>query len=391
MKRFLFFFALLFVAGRFFAASYVMNPAYGAQYTHPMVPEDGVYSSLVKEGGGNLSYAYDNLAIALVSGTNISDDDRFSFSVTTATGDGFYFVSDDNPAYKRPFTVYALKRPEPYNSKFIEYGEEYPSGTSDKIWYDIVIQLPGKASSGGVDIDGTFYPLIQGTYSAELIIEFTHPSGTGTVTEILRCPIAGYYSMAGQVLEKTSAALAVNTYPSASIIDLRNLLDPDTTSSVAVGKMDFLVRLSNSATSIDPDDGTAEHWLFLSSSPNPYIQDPNGFMFVHNGFVPGEDVYSDQNSLKFEIDVKGDSSLGYAGLNAFFDGTDYFNGNSVNNYIKSKCTKVRAIINSNIIHYHSFSGDIIVRVDPEADRILQAGQYSAKVYVHVIAKEEVVP
>lgn len=372
----------------------VIIPAMGMMQSHNMATDEEVYKNLEdkKTPPGGIS-AYDNLAVALCQGYKYGSGDERKFTVEVSyDSNGLYFVSDDNPVYKRPFELYIIKRqsgsytPYAYKIGAESFTVTALNGTPDAIWVDIVIQLPGTKTDGGIKTDdGTFYPLIQGNYTAMFNVELTSSGGS---VQSMNIVVPGYYSNAN-VASSNAAALKVTPFANSVNLNLASMIR-NPSSAVEVGEIDFLYRQSGRVSSPTLDDGTSKFYLFLSASPDPYSSAVHGFKLVHESFVMGEDFYNDSNSLDYVVELRGDAD--HSGLNQTFDGTDYLNSdNKVQNYIKTQCHKemnYQGLGNNTYVHYHTYGGTVSVRLEDVAasqnPSILYSGRYSSYIYVHII-------
>ena len=372
------------------SADLMLYPAMGIQHTHSMVPNDARYKYLINNQSGNL----DDLAVALAGTTKYTQGTTLGNDTlkVTVDCDSMVFRSDENPVYERPFKLFFLVRGVLSSTSEwgvqgdrdniraiipIENGKEYsfPQVINDGrsyrwFWADIVLQLDndGEEIAGGVVVDNTFYPLIQGTYSAQLTVTatFTDPNGN----------------------QKNDAACAmtVTPYAHASNLSLDALVEGLQTSE-SVGKIDFLFRGKNSDIP-NPDDGSVDFSIFLSASPDPFTPDYDGFKLVHEDFVAGESAYSDTNSIDYVVDVRGDSR--HPGLNQTFDGTDYLDPNSgATKNIPTECNKEWSDIGQGYIHFHTYGGELSIRLEnsgtgSERPNLLASGRYSSTIYVHVV-------
>ena len=393
------------------SADLMLYPAMGIQHTHPMVPNDARYKYLINNQTGNL----DDLAVALAGtrkyaqGTTLGND---TLKVTVDC-DSMVFRSDENPVYERPFKLFFLvrgvlkdteeddwaenvDRGEVRATIEIENGKEYnfPQVINDGrsyrwFWTDIVLQLDndGEEIAGGVVVDNTFYPLIQGTYSAQLTVTatFTDPNGNQKENSI-PIVIPGYYSLSSSSMNDAACAMTITPYAHASNLSLDALVEGLQTSE-SVGKIDFLFRGKNSGNS-NPDDDSVDFSIFLSASPDPFTPDYDGFKLVHEDFVAGESAYSDTNSIDYVVDVRGDSR--HPGLNQTFDGTDYLDPNSgATKNIPTECNKEWTDIGQGYIHFHTYGGELSIRLEnsgtgSERPNLLASGRYSSTIYVHVV-------
>ena len=360
-------------------------------------------------------------------------DKQFKLSIEA---DELVFVSDENPVYKRPFELYTLQRGIKYDDGAWNRDREYlvwevrywysnyrvdENGTNSKestarqnirkieevssepvyfpedndgtpggayyrlVWRDIILQLPGKPTDGGVIVDDVFYPLIQGTYSARFDIEF-EDTKTG---EISRLPVVipGIYDLSlTSPRTETSAAFTVTPDPSAVNLNIEQLVRNGNLQRV--GSIDFLWREGKFNPSSQLDDG-AGSYIFLSASSDPFTSEPEGFKLVHEDFVEGETAYNDTNSIDYYVVLAGNSE--HAGIGETFYGDDYYSTgeNKATKWIRTQCHKqLQPQQQDEYAHYHTYTGDISIRVEGNPDvTMLAKGQYSSTIYVHVVAED----
>lgn len=396
-------------------ADVLLSPAMGMMKEHPMVPSGREYTDFAKptptytERPADL---YDFVAVAICSSPKYNHgafgsgpyvvEESISFEVSSFEG---MFVSDENPVYKRPFDLYYIERGVRRNESSdssrteirgygkIEAGEEYIfpelGDWGDRyyrwVWRDIIIQLPGTATSGGVEVDGTYYPLIQGTYTATFDIKMTvnrgEPDEESTSMTVV---IPGYYSVDFSTPSDTTAALSIIPYAASANLNLTTML-ANKNYSVDIGSMDFLIRLADSSSG-QLDDGAEAFSIFLSASPDPSVSDIDGFKLVHQDFKDGIDFYTDTNNLDYFVTITGDSD--HSGIAENFYGEDSFDENSgPTKSISTQCHKVWSDHNNAYAHYHTFNGLISVQLEDRVSQLPPAeGWYSDYIYVHVISE-----
>lgn len=397
----------------------LLFPGDGMFTPHSLTPSsDSGYKDFISEGSGLDSdiKVYDSLGLAVCSSERLGWGERIntnSFQIEVNI-DELMFVSDFNPVYKRPLELAFLERAvnrltlgEPNTEKWdreeirrygrIDGSEYFPESNGYRwVWCDIVLQLPGEAVEGGVQVGSTFYPLIQGSYTATFDITLTNIN-TGEKS-IMTVVVPGYYSLSNTAPAGGSAALSVTSTANAGNLNLQNMLTNDVTA--LVGAVDFMASLEDSGSS-DLDDGNEDFYIFLSASSDPFESDPNGFKLVHESFVSGESAYTGKNSIDYVVEMIGDGD--HSGLAATFDGTDNFDVvlgptksleticHKVANYQASelKYEFPQYVVDLKYRHFHTFSGDLIVRLeDRTTSEIPNKGRYSSNIYIHVISGKE---
>ena len=420
----------------------ILGPAMGMMQSHSLVSTNPAYQGLMNN---DKTLSYDDFAVAIAtsekyeySGHSDSswsdwlywvvdgeyyDEDSFSISVDA---DELMFISDDNPVYKRPFRLYTLQRGVKRDQGAYEYRvnvsyevdiektreientargiirsidevkigepEKFPKNNDGTeggtyyrwVWRDICLQLPGSPVSGGVEVDGVFYPLIQGNYSARFEVTFTNNVTGESAT--LPVVIPGYYNASG-VAPDTTAAFSITPDPSAVNLNIEQLVRNRNLQKV--GSLDFLWREKDFSSSSQLDDG-AGTFIFLSASPDPFTSAPDGFKLVHEDFVEGETAYSDTNSIDYYVVLSGNSD--HVGIGENFYGDDYYPTGSrqATKWIRTQCHKQAQPQQSGYVHYHTYTGDISIRVEGTPDvALLAKGQYSSTIYVHVVAEDTI--
>lgn len=427
-KKIVLFVLFIVLVAKVFADTMFLFPAMGMQTIHNIIPlnfrtesgadyseGDSLYKYYINKNPGSTdagtSTEFDRIAIAL---TGFRDDDGDGMFVVNSNNpitvtveyDGF-FTSDENSVYVRPYSLYPLERTRNNNGSthsilgsVLEPGSDsftYPSqnilsysagsGTNKRVWIDFILQLPGdKAPDGsGINVGNTYYPLIEGTYSTEVTIKVEGPLGN----DIITIPVVAQYEPDdNRTILNRSSEVSLNVSPTANAVNL-NLSDMLMTGeSVKIGTFSFMLRTATNSTysATNDMDLSPNYSIFLSASPDPFSQENNGFMFVHEDYVVGESFYNEQNSVNFYVDVQGTGST--LGRNATFDGRDYADtdGKVKDTELLTKCNKETALAGgNNYIHYHTFEGDIALYVPRNTNSQLNAGRYQGDIYVHVIS------
>ena len=411
----------------------------------------------------------DSIVLAILSINNVDTNSDLECVEITISYDGL-FRSDINPSIVRPYEIYLIERTNRGHSEGSKshYKKDSPiftgttniefpsksildlyksdSGTSF-FWADFVLQLPQDgADSNGITYDETYYPLIEGSYSSEVTITARLKKG-GEVIEAdsITVPIVAEHTENKIAIGERNSKVSMNVVTNANALNMNLDEMLRTGNPVQVGTLNFMIRSSDNSMNADETptgdkctdlnaklkqesysdwywpydtttayhfvEGTAENYkLFLSASENPFETNPNGFMFVHQDFVPGISSYNDLNSVPFYVQVTGinDSydQLGvYTGKEYADSGTGDINGDT----LYTKCKKIHVLDegiykfnkyttgwggNINGIdrtyvhaysHYHTFEGEISVFVQQNTDLMLNAGQYHGDIYVHVIS------
>ena len=473
MKKLIFCFILFSFCFTCFAADTLsLAPAMGMMKTHYVIPYGNEGDDLYDYLRNNVSLVnqgrVDNIVLAILSINNVDTNADVNCVEITISYDGF-FHSDVNSSIVRPYKIYLIERTNrghregsvsyyQKNSPIATGGTsiEFPSqsilnlyesnsGTSF-FWADFVLQLPlDDADSNGITYDGTYYPLIEGTYSSEVTITAELKNDKDEVTEFdsITVPIMAEHTENKVSIEERVSEVSMNVTTNANALNMNLDEMLRTGNPVQVGTLNFMIRSSANSMSGEetqtgkkcPDlnaelieeshdpffgdkyyayhfaEGTAENYkLFLSASENPFDINPNGFMFVHQDFVPGISSYNDSNSVPFYVQVTGiEDSYDQLGI---FTGKEYADsgtGDISGDTLYTKCRKIHVLdegiykfndftyniwggkdgIDRTYVdsysHYHTFEGEISVFVQQNTDIMLNAGQYHGDIYVHVIS------
>ena len=458
----------------FAANTLSLAPAMGMMKTHYVVPYgnegNDLYDYLRNNDKLGNQGRVDDIVVAILSINNVNTSSDLKCVEITISYDGF-FRSDVNSSIVRPYKIYLVERtnrghwngsvsyyqknsPIPTGITNIDFPSqsilnlyESSSGTTF-FWADFVLQLPqDDADSNGITCDGIYYPLIEGTYSSEVTITARLKNNVGEVVESdsITVPLMAEHTENKVPIGERVSEVSMNVATNANALNMNLDEMLRTGNPVQVGTLNFMIRSSDNSMNADETptgdkctdlnaklkqesysdrywpyntttayhfvEGTAENYkLFLSASENPFETNPNGFMFVHQDFVPGISSYNDLNSVPFYVQVTGinDSydQLGvYTGKEYADSGTGDINGDT----LYTKCKKIhvldegiykfnkyktdwggdingidRTYVNA-YSHYHTFEGEISVFVQQNTDLMLNAGQYHGEIYVHVIS------
>ena len=412
MKRITLFTILLLVLAFscFAATDLALAPVKGMMRTHYLLSTDNMYKHLINGNAiGTNSDVVDNAAVALCSikstGKNSDDKDCVSLKIEY---DGV-FASDENPSIVRPYYIYMVEKSwrgnaqsnyDKEKSRLLNTTENpsgdnrsFPSQTAidnngggDYLWLDFVLQFPGErgVDGGGVTVDGTYYPLVEGRYSSEVTITATMKSGD---TQTITIPLMAIHDTENQGVVDSQVSMNVSPNANAVNLNLDNMLATGT--PVSIGKLSFLIRSSVDAvlnSSESDKDLSPNYKIFLSASSDPFYQDRNGFMFVHQDFREGIDSYNESNSVNFYVQVNGSGET--SDRSATYDGTSYSDseGNIKNGTaLIPKCNKVQVLNEGSAAHFHTYEGTLSIYVDSNPNLLLNAGRYRGDIYVHVIS------
>ncbi len=274
--------------------------------------------------------------------------------------------------------------------------------------FDFGIYFPGEIENGTLEYEGKTYTIMPGDdYSSE--IEVTVEIGsTGREIEanpqILSfvIPFSGYYDPtmeAGQELSTdVSSALSVNVLPGAATIDLIN----DQGKTIDIAEIDYGIYNLNASY----DQAGEDVLLFLSSNPNPFVGDPDGFRFIHEEALNNPSVIiGDTNSLGYKITSvfsPGEQEVvANRPEDVTYDGTAWIDiGDTSTDGVLSNGENAIKTVHHDMAfdpetasipnpHWHTYRGILQLKLDPLKSSIdaMQPGYYRSTVYVHVVVDE----
>lgn len=447
-KRVVLIFLILFfsTAVLFSAITDIMvSSALGMMRTHYLIPVDGdeTYTCLTEDARViDTDVAAIGICVAKYYGLNregnwwestVTNPKDFEDKVTIdITYDG-YFTSDENPSIKRPYEIHMVeKRGRTIGGGTGNYGVYYdrsykfpslseggdtsktfPSSslvnattdTDGYFWADIILQLPGEASSDrkGVTVDEVYYPLVEGTYSSEVTINISCEIDGHLVSDSFTIPLMAEHTL-NTPSDYVDSQIAMNVSPTAYAgnLNLEQMLETGT--PVEVGRLSFMIRENHKNSDGERDEiynsGTLnennctfipKYRIFLSASSDPLDQNTNGFLLVHENYEAGIDSYNSRNSIPFYVQVDGTGET--TGRSGLYDGRAYMNdsgdilegtGDSLPaTVIVPKCIYFE-YLPPDWVHMHVFEGDISVYVNANPNHMLNAGRYRGDIYVHVV-------
>ena len=402
--------------------------------------------------------------------------DTAPVSIDFNSSTDFMYVSQSNPIYRRPYAVHVARRyalsnnqttisgkhtSDPFitldNDNYYEGAElemHQDGGNFTSSWFDLVLALPydsvNSITETGVTYKNIEYPLNDTKdYSSVLTVSLswtqqykvqmkiddgewsdTGYKGTFHRSMSMAVPFSGFSSTIETGPSDATASLTISLFPAASNLSLN---DADTNREVKVAELDFIMNLPNytlkdgkrytTGTLFESNDGpvyvevaedkNSNIWLFLSASPDPYNDNLNGFVLVHEN---AGNMLTSYNSANYEVIVKGIGDN--AGQEDVFDGyakaSDFtIAGGSEDGYIHTYCNAIEGSNNyllhqrgtyspnnqywwrldsydSYIYnHYHSYRGEVYVKIEPTALKPegMRAGRYTSEIYVHVMTSD----
>lgn len=428
----------------------MVSSALGMMRTHYLIPVEGdeTYTCLTEDARViDTDVAAIGICVAEYYGLNregnwwestVTNPEDFVNKVTIdITYDG-YFTSDENPSIKRPYEIHMVeKRGRTIGGGTGNYGVYYdrsykfpslseggdtsktfPSSslvnattdTNGYFWADIILQLPGEASSDrkGVTVGGVYYPIVEGTYSTEVTITISgmvqdRTTGTERVeSQSFKIPLMAEHTLdspIGYGESQVSMNVSPNAY--AGNLNLEDMLA--TGIPVEVGDLSFMIRQNDKSyhdyydnNELNEDNckektGVPNYRIFFSASSDPMTQNTNGFLLVHEDYESGIDSYNSRNSIPFYVQVDGTGDT--TGRSGLYDGRAYMNdsgeilegtGSSLPaTVIVPKCIYFK-YLPPDWVHMHVFEGAISVYVNANPNHMLNAGRYRGDIYVHVV-------
>lgn len=363
------------------------------------------------------------IAVASIQGLRYSDiSSGASVTIRVDCPQGLEFISESNPAYRRPFnivvavsyarvshngsdsTYYTMK--EHRGARLSKAGEQFvldvsqnnlpQSYASQEFWvvFDILLELQGTVENGVLTMnDGSEYTLANlNDYTAAVTVSISCESNNtadsaANVNSSLIIPFSGYYDSRGGQVEAVSS---LSVSPTARASTLR--LDEEQGQPIDVATVNFMRLLKTNGRldeSPSPFD-TADTRIFFSSSANPEI-DGGKFKFVHDAVQPG-DLIDDRNSIQYEI-RSVDSSGGHM---VVFDGTmtrAEMEGpkESAGDYViipQNITSRSHPDYGRDVAYWQEYNGTIQVVLERKYN-MMYAGAYKSYVYVHVYVEDGV--
>lgn len=316
------------------------------------------------------------------------------FEVSISCPNGFYFVSQSNPAFKRPFEFLLVFKQtrlsfwgdpqhdlgekkitpndsEPKSVKMVEWSDLDDNAS---IWCDIILELPGEILPGTdtlyVEETGMEYPLIEADdYTALVTITFRY----GDLSNSISIPFSGYYER--DVNNKQEGTCSLLVEPTAEAAHMSITRDRGTW--VTVGTLDFLMSTFENAKNTPV--------IFASSSSDP--EDPNAseFRMVHDS-VTFNTPLTNTNSIPYTVRIQRTGTNGTA--QAIFDGTGNIDEvrNSSTYGIRPEVTPAKIQHADSNMDYYGYEGNVDVMMEAGSN-VMLAGRYTGTVYIHVVADD----
>ena len=343
---------------------------------------------------GSSRYTND-MMIATGGVSGLTDTDDSYYTLTATCENGFYFKSQSNPNFVRPFEIVVVTRfgdvsdsDEAVTGDVIEMdssGKPEPvdyEGKGDRMWFDLVLCLPldedPVAGTNYVEAYGQRFPLVQeDDYTAlvTLTLNAYDKNGKSLGTDTISIPFSGYYN--GQTAQnRNDDRMSLMFTPSGNAGNLNILLHAG--APMPVGRIDFLFSAADNTYNSDYVR------IFLSSSNEPDDSTAQDFRLVHNS-VGSSDTLTNYNSIGSSIVMMGAEGSAGTGVRTF-EGSDYIDDNgNVSNAIVPRMISEQPAWGTQRT-YFEYGGDIYVNIDvPET--VMLPGDYHDRVYVHVVTDD----
>lgn len=444
MKKLVLFIFSIFSAFSVFAVSLEVAPyngAYGIPIASPYY-QGGSWDDPEKptDGFDDIN-EYSNSELIAVGGIqNLTEDEYHTYGgelkVTVTCDNGFYLISQSNPAFKRPFEFLVVwthqaryqqrdwdnglwgigahwgnwytpakiaQEKEVYSAVDISSDTEpfvkqsivgwpkqntsetqYANQTIEGFWCDLVLILPGEilpnsdtlvVNDGNRSIE---YPLIEADdYTAVVTITFEYGD---LPPESITIPFSGYYRRGEYAKSDDVCSLLVT--PTAEAAHLS--IPEDRGTWQTVGNLEFMLSTFRTYSTSPHTDSPV---IFASSSRDPEDNTADIFRLVHES-VGFNTPLTQTNSIEYEVRIRKTQGLGTSSY--VFDGTGSID--DVNTYPPGTVSpygiipeKEAAKLNhTDQMDYYSYSGVVEVMLEPGSN-VMYAGRYSGTVYIHVVA------
>lgn len=359
------------------------------------------------------------------------ETENATMTVTISCPDGFNFVSQSNPTFRRPFRILVVPKVhsggtanemlgtktilEQTTSSFtFDFKDVYDIASGSKVTFDptinrtnntikcdIVLVLPYGDSStflsenpdeSAIDrdrdvitIDGESYPLIVANdYTALVTFIIDYEATNEDTGEIVRLnenftiPFSGYYEKENQTVVKSTANMYAAPSSSASRIDLLSSMG----NPVKVGSINMWM---------DSSDSSLVPRIFVSSSRDPNATYLNEFTLVHSS-VDANTLLTSRNSINYKVRLEATGGT-YDSASQLLE----FSGDqNIDSFRESDSGWVVLTEtpeydippwgSTTALSYYSYSGDIYVIVE-DRSTVMYSGRYSSNIYIHMVAAE----
>ena len=399
------------------------NGAYGVNvgserynsYINTSLKDGGWVSGTPSKGDGT----YNNDCIVVmgeVSNFALSENEDFFIRITVNTDSDFNYVSLSDSTYRRPYTLTVIGKctPNDGDQYFIKSQPLEANGSNvvtfnyregklgsssvvpgsaaqNSMWFDMVLGLPvQEITSSGLLTLPSGEQIVLGRVDdyasfVTVTMEYGKVNGTTQVTT-LTIPFSGYYRADNTDKDKeATASLHVDTTVRVAALDIKK----DAKMEVDIGRLRFaLTKIleNNDATDTNKINETKRTLesirLFISASPDPFVQEPDGFRLVHADYGIEEPI-NDYNSVPFNIITRTVNSS----ESVSFDGRGFVNENNIiGESIKPTMhdSDVEFSHSDRKSYYVNYEGELSIYID-YGGYAMKPGLYQEDVYVHVIS------
>ena len=345
------------------------------------------------------------------------DEDGYTgyrYEIQATCPNGFYFRSQSNPNFIRPFKILVVTRfkgnytdsnghlnedtdytgevivlEDTGESKTVYYDQD---ATADRMWFDLVLALPLDPEKMPIDgtnyivsDDGQRYSLVQADdYTALVTITIRAYGDDSTLigSDSVTIPFSGYYD--GITDGKNDDRMSLMFTANGNAANLNIKMHAGT--RMQVGTINFLM------DSTDSTIGSLDDYvkIFFSSDVDAQNANASEFRFVHES-VQSNTILTNYNSIGFDVIVDGNENTGRQSRT--FDGTDHLDSNKEieNAIIPASDSKHLPWVDVTRIYYE-YSGDVYVLIDSDYlnqsdDSMMLEGTYTSRVYMHVVTRE----
>lgn len=434
-------FILIIIALEHLAAVYLevapYNGAYGVAMANPYYKGGDYEDKNSADFDDATDYSNDEL-IAIGGFVELTKEEYDSIyrneplKVSVSCPNGLYFVSQSNPAFKRPFELELVWKDQLFyefsqlyliggwgdwksgqSSQYEGYSRDIISGDAadpyekvmhsfdakedgiqweggeyrdtefrnqtKTLWCDILLKLPGELIPGTDIIEAedeygrlVQYPLIEADdYTALVTITFEYGD---LPPKSITIPFSGYYERNNIVKKEGVCSMLIEPTAAAAQLSITR----DRGSWVTVGTLEFMQSTFESPLS--------KPVIFASSSPDPEFKDDK-FRMVHESVAFNTPLTS-TNSIGYKVRIRNTGSTGTGSY-------EFYGDESIDNVINSgygsfgivpEVTPAKMQHAGISMDFYSYSGDIDVMLDAGSN-FMKAGRYSGTVYIHVVADE----
>ena len=423
-RKFIFYILIILLIHSLPAVNYSLAPfkgSFGVNLGSEIYNEEIVISNLDTAAGwisgtptkGDGTYN-NNCIVAMGEINGFSDSTDYYIRVTVNTDSDFNYVSMSNPSYQRPYTLTIIGKcsneQKGGNPKLLGKYKLHSNGSNfaefnfkdgeiglnsnpvyNALWFDIILGLPvSDITSSGLLTLPSGEQITLGRvddYASFVTITMEYGKG-GEAPQIatMSIPFSGYYRADNTNNDpNATVSLHVDTNAKIAALDIKN----DAKTEINIAKLRFsqtAIRSSSDGNYSDTigDTKLKTVRLFVSASPDPFVQEPDGFRLLHADYNYNEPV-NDYNSVPFSIFVRPSNSSEAVE----FDGREYVIGNEIiyNSLVPDvHDTNIDFPRSEAKTFYAILEGDMSIYIDYDGYP-MKPGLYQEEVYVHVVAED----